>query len=233
MEDDKEDVGVEVDVLLAASGRDPRFSAGTLQRGIPIPRCCHWLHAPGRRGGLEDQDGMEGQRVCLSAVTRLLLSTSGVLPSVAIVLGGPWRPPGPKNTNCRQQLYSSPAIFLHAQTHQLSPHSSNLTKNSRITQLLPPPAAAVASPSSSWLRGVVPCACVPPSTLSRSHSQLAGRFFTRFGEAGWVRGSGWDGGTTRVPLSCHQATFKHQRPFTFSCHRPRRSLEAPGRKNTH
>ena len=43
MEDVKEDVGVEEDVLLAASGRDPRFSAGTLQRGIPIPRCCLWF----------------------------------------------------------------------------------------------------------------------------------------------------------------------------------------------
>ena len=39
-EDAWEDLGVEVDVLLAASGRCPRFSAGTLQRGIPIPRCC-------------------------------------------------------------------------------------------------------------------------------------------------------------------------------------------------
>eukprot|EP00959_Pyramimonas_sp_CCMP1952_P246397 5150466-Pyramimonas_sp.AAC.1 len=27
-------------ILLAASRRDPRFSAGTLQRGVPIPRCC-------------------------------------------------------------------------------------------------------------------------------------------------------------------------------------------------
>eukprot|EP00959_Pyramimonas_sp_CCMP1952_P427190 8946921-Pyramimonas_sp.AAC.1 len=33
-------MGVEVDVLLAASGRDPLFSSGTLQRGISIPRCC-------------------------------------------------------------------------------------------------------------------------------------------------------------------------------------------------
>ena len=39
-EDVSEDMGVEVEVLLAASGRCPRFSAGTLQRGIPIPRCC-------------------------------------------------------------------------------------------------------------------------------------------------------------------------------------------------
>ena len=39
-EDAKEDLGVEVDVLLAASGRCPRLSAGTLQRGIPVPRCC-------------------------------------------------------------------------------------------------------------------------------------------------------------------------------------------------
>ena len=39
-EDVSEDMGVEVDVLLAPSWRGPRFSAGTLQRGIPIPRCC-------------------------------------------------------------------------------------------------------------------------------------------------------------------------------------------------
>eukprot|EP00959_Pyramimonas_sp_CCMP1952_P122544 2562013-Pyramimonas_sp.AAC.1 len=37
----EEDMGLEADVLLAASGRDPRFSVGALQRGIPVPRCCH------------------------------------------------------------------------------------------------------------------------------------------------------------------------------------------------
>ena len=39
MEVEDEEVDVEVEVLLAAVGRCPRISAGTLQQGIPIPRC--------------------------------------------------------------------------------------------------------------------------------------------------------------------------------------------------
>ena len=39
-EENEEEADVEVEVLLAAAGRCPRISAGTLQRGIPIPRCC-------------------------------------------------------------------------------------------------------------------------------------------------------------------------------------------------
>ena len=39
-EEEEEEVDVEVEVLFAASRRCSRISAGTLQRGIPIPRCC-------------------------------------------------------------------------------------------------------------------------------------------------------------------------------------------------
>ena len=38
--EEDEEVDVEVEVLSAASGHCPHFSAGTLQRGIPIPLCC-------------------------------------------------------------------------------------------------------------------------------------------------------------------------------------------------
>ena len=40
-EDMEEEADVELDVLLSASERSSRISAGTLQRRIPIPRC--WL----------------------------------------------------------------------------------------------------------------------------------------------------------------------------------------------